>query len=106
MREQCTAIFRQARRDVIEAGMPELAGTGEAVEAVEAAEEGEAEASEAGDGGEAGAGPGGGAEAGRRQAGGRRRRTLRRSTDSEHTAGIYLFIYTFLHTNTKLSKIK
>ncbi|CAH0713802.1 unnamed protein product, partial [Brenthis ino] len=30
MREQCIPIFRQARRDVIEAGMPGLAGSGEA----------------------------------------------------------------------------
>ncbi|XP_045454255.1 bromodomain-containing protein 1 [Melitaea cinxia] len=86
MREQCAAIFRQARRDVIEAGMPELAGTGEVVEAVQAAEEGEAEPSEAGEGGEVESGEGGETEARRRQAGGRRRRALRRSTDSEHTA--------------------
>lgn len=30
MREQCLPIFRQARRDVREAGMPELAGEGDA----------------------------------------------------------------------------
>lgn len=30
MREQCKSIFRQARRDVREAGMPELAGSGDA----------------------------------------------------------------------------
>ncbi|XP_047511217.1 bromodomain-containing protein 1 isoform X2 [Pieris napi] len=32
MREQCKSIFRQARRDVREAGMPELAGSGDAEE--------------------------------------------------------------------------
>ncbi|XP_032526779.2 bromodomain-containing protein homolog isoform X1 [Danaus plexippus] len=32
MREQCTSIFRQARRDVIEAGLPSLAGEGDAEE--------------------------------------------------------------------------
>lgn len=30
MRDQCLPIFREARGDVIEAGMPQLAGVGEA----------------------------------------------------------------------------
>ncbi|CAK1541586.1 unnamed protein product [Leptosia nina] len=35
MREQCKSIFRQARRDVREAGMSELAGTADAEESLE-----------------------------------------------------------------------
>ncbi|CAH2093818.1 unnamed protein product [Euphydryas editha] len=63
MREQCAVIFRQARRDVIEAGMAELAGAGEADEADEADEPRPREPSV------------------------RRRRSVRRSSsDSERTA--------------------
>ncbi|XP_047538097.1 peregrin isoform X4 [Vanessa atalanta] len=63
MREQCAIIFRQARRDVIEAGMVELAGAGEAGAA-------EARPDSAGEG--AGAKP--------------RRGGRRSSSDSERTA--------------------